>query len=432
LPDITRRSTPAADQPLLLTLAMIVRDGGQNLASLLAAAHPWVDEIVIGDTGSGDDSFAIAAQYGALVHHIGWNEDFAAARNQVLDLCRGAWILVLDADELLCEADWCELRKWVVEHHEDEHYYAVNMITRNYLRDKYSKRGWRPVPPNDPHALPQGAPADGYVTTTKVRLFPNRREIRFQGQIHETVEASLWETHFPVVDLPWPVHHFGYLGSRIEKNKRYLHLAHLKANEQPHNALAWAELADCAIAVGEHRQALVAIKRSLVLDPSDPNHRLTAGWLLLETGDFTKAEVQLAAVAGFPDVDDHLLAETAHLRSQIAIRRERPHSAAPLLAVALRLFPDNGHYQNTLGTLHMMLGNGDAARQALERSCVLLPRQAEPCLNLALLLETAEQFEAAADQYAEALRRDPDSERAQGGLKKLAGLKKTTPAPVIG
>lgn len=425
MPDNTHRSTPTADQPLLLTLAMIVRDGGQNLASLLATARPWVDEIVIGDTGSGDDSIVSAAQYGALVHQISWNEDFAAARNQVLDHCRGAWILVLDADELLCEADWRDLRNWVALRQEEERYLAGNMFTRNYIRDRYSKRGWRPVRPGDPHALPQGAPADGYVTTNKVRLFPNRREIKFQGQIHETVEASLWETHIPVVNLPWPVHHFGYLGPRIEKNKRYLHLAHLKTNEQPHNALAWAELADCAIAVGEHRQALVAIERSLVLDPSDPNHRLTAGWLLLEIGDFTKAEVQLAAAAGFPDVEDHLLAETAHLRAQIAIRRERPQAAAPLLAVALRLFPDNGHYQNTLGTLHMMLGNGDAARQALERACALLPGQAEPCLNLALLLETVGHIEAAADHYAKALRRDPDNERAR------AGLKKTTPAPVL-
>jgi Flp pilus assembly protein TadD len=405
---------------------MIVRDGGQNLASLLASAHPWVDEIVIGDTGSRDDSVEVAQEFGAQVRHLKWREDFAQARNQVLDHCRGAWILILDADELLCDVDWQELRDWVQTMQQERHYQAGNIVSRNYLPDRYSKRGWLPVPADDPHALAPGPPSEGFVTTAKVRLFPNRPEIRFQGQIHETVEASLWEAHIPIVDLPWPVHHFGYLEPSPAKNDRYLHLAHLKTTEQPHNPMAWAELADCAIAVDEYRQALVAIERSLVLDPSDPDHHLTAGWLLTELGDDDKAEVQLAAVAGYPDVDDHLLAEAAHLRAQIAIRRESPEIAAPLLAKAVQLFPNNGHYQNTLGTLHLLLGRGEAARSALERSCVMLPHRPEPCLNLALLLETAAQPEAAAAQYAEALRRDPENEQA------VAGLQKNTPVPVPG
>lgn len=424
LPEITPQSTRAAE-PALLSLAMIVCDGGQNLASLLTSAQPWVDEIVIGDTGSRDDSVAVARECRAQVHHLTWRKDFAAARNQVLDQCQGAWILILDADELLCDADWRDLRSWVQTMEQERHYQAGNIISRNYLPDRYSKRGWLPVPADDPHALPTAPPSEGFVTTAKVRLFPNRPEIRFQGQIHETVEASLWEAHVPIVDLPWPVHHFGYLEARAAKNERYLHLAHLKTTEQPHNPMAWAELADCAIAVNEYSQALVAIERSLVLDPSDPDHRLTAGWLLTERGDDDKAEVQLAAIAGYPDVADHVLAEAAHLRAQIAIRRERPETAAPLLARAVQLFPDNGHYQNTLGSLHLMLGRGQAARSALERSCILLPHRAEPCLNLALLLETAAQPEAAAAQYAEALRRDPDNERA------AAGLQKNTPVPVL-
>lgn len=425
MPEISPQSSADTRVPILLSLAMIVRDGGQILASLLADAQPWVDEIVIGDTGSCDNSVAVAEAHNATVHHLEWSDDFAKARNQVLEQCHGAWVLVLDADELLCASTWHDLRAWVAKQEQEHHYQAGTISTRNYLPDRYGKRGWTPVPANDPYALATGAPAEGYVTTSKVRLFPNQPAIRFRGQIHETVETSLREAHIPIVDLPWPVHHFGYLQTSERKNKQYLHLAHLKTTEQPHSAQAWGELADCAAVIGDHHQALVAIERALVLDPDIPDYHLTAGWLAQETGDFTKAETHLATVMGCPEVDDHLLAEASHLRAQVALKSERPTTAVPLLAIALRLFPDNGHYQNTLGTLQLMLGRGQAAHEALTRACRLLPSQAAPCLNLAALLEAAGQPERASIHYAEALRRDPSNERA------VAGIEKTTLVPEL-
>ncbi len=401
---------------------MIVRDGGQNLAPLLAGAAPWVDEIIVGDTGSEDDSVAVARQHGAGVHHIGWRDDFAWARNQVLNLCGGAWIVVLDADEQLASDDWRDLRTWVAVLASENRVRAGRIATRNYLPLRHSRRGWTPVPGDDPHALPDGAPSDGFVITSKVRVFPNRPEIRFRGAVHETVEASLWDAGVPIVDLTWPVHHFGYLEPRAGKDERYLHLAHLKTTEMPHDAQAWAELAECGIAVGDHNQALVAMERSLLLEPSSADRRLTCGWLLKETGDLDAAEEQLAAVAGLPGSDDLLVAEAAHLRAQLALGREDLHRATVLLAEALRLFPENGHFQNTLGSLNLALGRGDAARRALELAGRLLPHQVEPCLNLAAMYENCGEHELAGEQYAEALRRDPQHCHAAVWREKAALL----------
>ncbi len=425
MPAYSPQTPSGASSSGLLCLAMIVRDGGQNLAPLLAGAQSWVDEIIIGDTGSVDGSDTVARSHGAQVHDIPWQDDFSAARNHVLDLCRCAWILVLDADEMFCEADWQDLRRWVEQMESEHRFQAGSITTRNYLHDRHG-RGWVPVPADDPHGLPDGAPAAGYIASTKVRLFPNRPGVRFRGQIHETVEASLWEAHIPVVDLPWPVHHFGYFAPRTEKNKRYLHLAHLKTADQPHDAQAWAELADCASASEDQQQALVAIERSVVLDPDHPEHRLTAGWLQHVAEDHVRADIHLATIGGMPEVDPLVLAEAAHLRAQIAIKRDRPQAAVPLLATAVRLFPDNGHFQNTLGTLHMVLGQGNEAVRALERASQLLDSSAEPCLNLALLMESANKPELAAAHYAEALRRDPANSQA------AEGIKKTTLVPVAG
>lgn len=86
------------DQPLL-SLCMIVKDGGASLSRCLDSVRGVVDEMVVVDTGSRDDSVARAAAAGARVLHQRWDDDFAAARNVSLAAARGQWILLLDCDE---------------------------------------------------------------------------------------------------------------------------------------------------------------------------------------------------------------------------------------------------------------------------------------------------------------------------------------------
>jgi tetratricopeptide (TPR) repeat protein len=84
-----------------LSFCAIVKNESQNLARCLASVKPYVDELVIVDTGSTDETIAISQQYGAKVGHFKWCDDFAAARNYVLSLVSGDWVLTLDADEEL-------------------------------------------------------------------------------------------------------------------------------------------------------------------------------------------------------------------------------------------------------------------------------------------------------------------------------------------
>ncbi len=84
---------------------MIVKNEEKNLARCLASAHPYVDEIVVVDTGSQDSTLEIAAQFGATIDHFDWCDDFAAARNYSLTKVSGEWILHLDADEELVVED---------------------------------------------------------------------------------------------------------------------------------------------------------------------------------------------------------------------------------------------------------------------------------------------------------------------------------------
>ena len=84
---------------MLLSAAIIVRDEADFIDVCLASLDGLVDEVVVVDTGSVDDTIAIAEAHGARVAHEPWKNDFARCRNRSLDLATGDWILYIDADE---------------------------------------------------------------------------------------------------------------------------------------------------------------------------------------------------------------------------------------------------------------------------------------------------------------------------------------------
>jgi glycosyltransferase involved in cell wall biosynthesis len=91
-----------------VSLCLIVKNEAQNLARCLSSAAERVDEVIVIDTGSDDETIAIAQQYGAQVGHFQWCDDFAAARNHAITQATSQWVLMLDADEeLIVESlDW--------------------------------------------------------------------------------------------------------------------------------------------------------------------------------------------------------------------------------------------------------------------------------------------------------------------------------------
>ncbi len=110
-----KRMTPVDPEgrPLLVA-ALIVKDEEEMLPGCLESLQPVVDRIEICDTGSTDGTVAIAKAAGANVIEREWPDDFAAARNYVLDQSRDArYVLVIDADERLECADPDQVRRYL-------------------------------------------------------------------------------------------------------------------------------------------------------------------------------------------------------------------------------------------------------------------------------------------------------------------------------
>lgn len=92
-----------SNPPPLLSVAIITLNEEENLARTLSSvqfAPPFRPEIVVVDSGSTDETVAIARSFGARVFAEPW-KGFSAQKNSAIAKCTGTWILSLDADEEL-------------------------------------------------------------------------------------------------------------------------------------------------------------------------------------------------------------------------------------------------------------------------------------------------------------------------------------------
>ena len=80
---------------------MIVKNEEQMLQGCLESVRDYVDEMIVVDTGSTDNTRQIAIDAGAKVFDFDWVDDFSAARNFAKSHTNCDYILSLDADERL-------------------------------------------------------------------------------------------------------------------------------------------------------------------------------------------------------------------------------------------------------------------------------------------------------------------------------------------
>ncbi|MPZ16767.1 MAG: glycosyltransferase [Luteitalea sp.] len=86
-----------------LTVTVITLNEGHQLAGALESVVDWVDEIVVVDGGSTDDTVEVARRYTDRVLCRDW-PGFGPQKNRAASLATNDWILTLDSDERVTPA----------------------------------------------------------------------------------------------------------------------------------------------------------------------------------------------------------------------------------------------------------------------------------------------------------------------------------------
>jgi tetratricopeptide (TPR) repeat protein len=317
---LSRRRRLTSSGRGLIAATLIVKNEAKVLGACLESIRHVVDEIIVVDTGSTDDSVEIARRHGALVYEHPWTGDFAEARNEALERTACEWILYIDADERLDAVERADVERLLTG--------APEVAFRILLK-----------------------PDSGSTPYREYRIWRQDPRIRFEGVIHEKVVPAIHRVAdqdgraVGVADLL--LTHVGYEGDQTHKHHRNLPLLRRQLEVEPDNLFNLHHLARVLEGLGEHAEAEQVLARAVALAQTtragDPLGSLAMGHLIRVRhyrGDDV-GELLADAVQRFPDNLLILFQEGRYLvdhgRFEEALARfER------LLAVDLVALPDAG------------------------------------------------------------------------------------------
>ncbi len=193
-----------------ISLCMIVKNEEKVLGRCLDSVQGVVDEMIIVDTGSQDQTVAIAKTYTDKVYTTKWEGDFSKARNTALEKATCKYCLVLDADEVLEGDAKSKLKAFVRQ--------GKNEVGRLTIRSTFMQ--------------------DGKVSVASdciSRLFPTG--VRYVGAIHEQLDTKLQRS-----DLDVTVAHDGYLAN--DRGPRNIPILLEEVRKNPDNVYMLYQLAN--------------------------------------------------------------------------------------------------------------------------------------------------------------------------------------------
>ena len=360
-----------------ISLCMIVRDEAQNIRRCLDSVAGVVEEIVVVDTGSTDNTVQIAREYGAIVQSFKWNENFSDARNASIEPATGDWILFLDADEELSAESREALR--ILSADDAVEGYFVKII--NYLGNE----GWIETCPD-----------------LIFRLFRNRPDYRFRGAIHEQIADVILEKNngaaYRVAEEVVLFHH-GYLDRQIdEKDKK--------------------------------NRNLKIIQSEFGKDPENKLLRFHYGVELFRAERYLEAVGELTQAANGIDPNTIYLPKLLRYIVMSHQMAKQPESALDVAMLGLQFFPIYADLHYYAGLLHLELKQCAKAAESFQKA-VSMPEQPaqyasfggvrgfRSYYHLGHIAETFLNLEDALKFYLASLRDNPDFGVALEGIVRI-------------
>ncbi|NJK36276.1 MAG: glycosyltransferase family 2 protein [Oscillatoriales cyanobacterium SM2_2_1] len=151
-----------------LAVCAITRNAALTLPIALTSVRSVADQIIVVDSGSTDNTVAIAQSFGAKVIGHPWQQNYALQRNQYLGAVACDWVLVLDSDEFLDRqaVSWLQNLKSRAFTPSTDHYWVP--------------RRWVP-----PFCLTHYLTNSSHYPDWQLRLFRANSDCRYTGAVHE-------------------------------------------------------------------------------------------------------------------------------------------------------------------------------------------------------------------------------------------------------
>jgi glycosyltransferase involved in cell wall biosynthesis len=291
-------SPPTATRPRV-SLCMIVRDEEAALGACLASVADLVDEMIVVDTGSTDRTREVAARCGARVVDFAWVDDFSAARNESIRHASGDWILWLDADERLDEANRERLRRVVDGLKWDDAAYLMQQLSTT----------------DDPHG--------SRVAVDHVRMFRRDPALRWEYRVHEQILIAIRRAGHELRRTDVVIIHDGYESPGLSERKRERNLSLLLRQdaERPDDPITLYHLGQVHQRSGRSAEALPILRRSLAMLPRDYSIRPRLLAMIARThqslGQVDEAlAVCRAGSSEYPDLEEILFLEAELLHGR--------------------------------------------------------------------------------------------------------------------
>ena len=353
----------------MLSLSMIVRDEEARIEDCLKSVKGFADEIVLLDTGSVDGTIALAEACGARVERMDWPGDFAPARNAALELVKGDWVLVLDADEELRSEAIPQLKALMAQ---------PDVLVINLLR----------------HEL--GAAMAPYSNVS--RLFRRHPRLRwskpYHSMIDESVDALLkQEPGWRIANCTEPaLLHEGYrpdLLAGSDKADRLRQSMESWLKDQPNDPYACAKLGALEVSDGNRDRGLTLLRQGLEQLPEGDGSSAERYELLLNLGIALASEDSEAAVKCYREALQQPLETRLSLGARLNLaallmQRNELEEAIQLTTTACQRAPEVALAWYNLGLMERRRGDLLAAIKAYERSLSVNPSHAESHQNLAV------------------------------------------------
>ena len=285
-----------------LSVCMIVRDNEHMIRECLESIRPWVDEMIVVDTGSKDATPQIAESLGAKLFQFEWIDDFSAARNVSLEQASGKWLFWMDSDDTISAECGRKLRALADGQHASNTYGYVMQVRCPAI----GKNG-----------------IEEFTVVDHVKMFRNDPRVRFEGRIHEQVLMPIRKIGGEIAWTDIYVVHSGSDYSpegQRRKSERDLRILKKDLEERPDHPFVLFNFAMTYAELGRYKEALPWVEKCLaVSQPYESHVRKTYAYLANCHSQLEQESEALEACrrgrALFPDDAELLFREAMTLHS---------------------------------------------------------------------------------------------------------------------